>query len=157
MLTVEPLPRKHIRAVYPLIREAVPGLSLSDWLRFARPITGVRRNMLCGIIIARREASYFPNGLFCYRVERDMMANKILVAEHFIAVDLLYPHIVLDALVAELDGLGRRLGCSAVRSVVHGPDIEGGLTLAGHAASGSLHWKTLADRETVTVPGAGRA
>src|SRR6185312_11222174 len=122
---VEPLSRDQIRAVYPLIREAIPGLNLAAWLRFAQGATGTRRNNQAGIIVARRESHDFPSGLFCYRVEPDPALGKVLVAEHFVAVDLLHPADVLAALVEELDALGERLGCKAVRSIVRGPDVEG--------------------------------
>lgn len=154
-LTVEPLPRDQVRAVYPLIREAIPGLSLSAWLRFAQGAMGARRNGQAGIIVARRESHDFPNGLFCYRVEPDPALGKILVAEYFVAVDLLHPEDVLAALVAELDALGERLGCQAVRSIVRGRDVEGGLAQAGHAPVGSILGKALAHHAAPTVPGRG--
>jgi hypothetical protein len=150
---VEPLSRDQIRAVYPLIREAIPGLGLTAWLRFAQSATGARRKGHAGIIVARRESHDFPNGLFCYRVDPDPALGKILVAEHFVAVDLLHPEDVLAALVDELDALGQRLGCKAVRSIVHGADVEGGLAQAGHATIGSILGKALADSARSTVTG----
>ena len=36
-----------------------------------------------------------------------------MVADHFVAIDLLEPAAVLAALVEELDSLGKRLGCRA--------------------------------------------
>ena len=155
--TVEPLARDQIHAVYPLIREAIPGLSLASWLRFARGTTGQKRNIQAGVMVARRDGRDFPSGLFCYRVERDPALEKILVAEHFVALDLLHPADVIDALVGALDGLGKRLGCHAVRSVVHGPEVEGGLLSAGHASVGSLLGKALAESGIATMSGAGFA
>ncbi len=136
---IEVLSRDQIRAVYPLVREAFPTLDLSAWLRFARQLTGPRRGGQCGIISARREARTFPSGLFCYRVEDDLKLGKVLVADHFVAVDLLDPAAVLTALVEELDSLAKRLGCHAVRSLVHGgaADVEGGLYAAGHRPEGA--------------------
>src|SRR6185437_198952 len=138
--TIEPLARGQIRAVYPLIREVISGLDLPAWLRFAQGVIGEggrRRGGQSGIIVARRENHGFPCGLFCYRVEPDPALGKVLVAEHFVAVDLLYPEEVVAALVGELDALGKRLGCQAVRSIVHGAAVEEELTGAGHAMVGS--------------------
>jgi len=149
---VEPLARDQIRAVYPLIREAIPGLNLAAWLRFAQGVTSPRRRVgMAGIIVARRQGHDFPSGLFCYRVDPDPALGKILVAEHFVAVDLLRPDDVLAALVAELDALGERLGCKAVRSIVHGEAVEGGLAQAGHATIGSILGKVLGDHSVTTV------
>jgi hypothetical protein len=141
--TVEPLARSQVRAVFPLIREAIPGLSLAAWLRFAKGLAGPRKSPHAGIIVVRRESHDFPSGLFCYRVDPDPALGKILVAEHFVAVDLLHPADVLAALVEELDALGKRLGCKAVRGIVHRAEEEGGLALGGHATIGSILGKPL--------------
>jgi hypothetical protein len=131
---IEELSRDQIRSVYPLVREAFPPLDLSTWLRFARQLTGPHRGAQCGIVAARREGMAFPCGLFCYHVQDDLKLGKVLIADNFVAVDLLDPAAVLAAVVEELDGLAKRLGCHAVRSLLHGgtPDIEGGLCAAGH-------------------------
>lgn len=131
---IDLLARDQIRSVYPLIREAVATIDLATWMRFARQLAAPRRAGQCGIVTARREGRPFPCGLFCYRVEEDLKLGKVLTADHFVAVDLLDPGAVLVALVEELDGLAARLGCQAVRSLVHGtaPTVAGGLYAAGH-------------------------
>lgn len=144
-ITVRALAPEQLRFVYPLIREGMPGVDLNAWTDFARRLTG-RRPASAGIMAAWREGRSFPCGLFCYRVDKTLGQGKVLIAEYFVAVDLLDPKAVLDALVAELDALGRRLGCNAVRSVVHGgePELAGGLAAAGHAPEASLLLKALA-------------
>ncbi len=144
--TVRTLVPDEIRSVYPLIREAMPAIDLAAWTEFARRLTG-RRLSNAGIMAAWRDGRSFPCGLFCYRVDKTLGQGKVLIAEYFVAVDLLDPKGVLDALVAELDALGQRLGCKAVRSVVHGGELEvaGGLAAAGHAPEASLLLKALAD------------
>ncbi len=143
--TVESLRPDQIRAVYPLIREATPTVALPEWVRFARMLTGPRRAGSAGIVAARRAGRDFPCGLFCYRVEQDLECGKVLMAEHFVAVDLLDPAAVVAALVGELEGLGQRLGCSVVRSLVHCAEAEltGGLAAAGHSPDGQLLQKSL--------------
>ncbi len=143
--TVRALAPDEIRSVYPLIREAMPGVDLTAWTEFARRLTG-RRLGNAGIMAAWREGRTFPCGLFCYRVGKPLGQGKVLIAEYFVAVDLLDPKGVLEALVAELDALGQRLGCGAVHSVVHGtePDVAGGLVAAGHSPEASLLLKALA-------------
>src|SRR4051794_31507666 len=96
---IELLTRDQIRSVYPLVREAVPAIDLATWLHFARQLTGSRRGAQYGIVAARRECRVCPCGLFCYRVEDDLELGKVLIADHFVAVDLLEPAAVLVALV----------------------------------------------------------
>ncbi|HTW71226.1 MAG TPA: hypothetical protein VME47_15170, partial [Acetobacteraceae bacterium] len=143
--TVRTLAPDQILSVYPLIREAMPEVQLTAWTGYARRVTG-RRSHNAGIMAAWREGRSFPCGLFCYRVDKTLAQGRVLVAEYFVAVDLLDPKGVLAALVAELDALGNRLGCNAVRSVVHGgeQEIAGGLAAAGHAPEASLLLKALA-------------
>ena len=129
--TVRALEQDETRSVYPLIREAMPAIDLQAWTDFSRRLTG-RRQGHAGIMAAWREGRSFPCGLFCYRVDKPLGQGKVLIAEYFVAVDLLDPKGVLDALVGELDTLGQRLGCNAVRSVVHGTEqgVAGGLVAA---------------------------
>ncbi len=136
---IDVLSRDQSRSVYPLVREAVPQLDLSTWLQLARQLTGPRRVGQCGIVAARRKVRSFPCGLFCYRVEDDLKLGKVLLADHFIALDSLEPGVVLAALVEELDCLGKRLGCQAVRSLVHGgaPELQGHLHTASHQPDGT--------------------
>lgn len=142
---VETLQPDQIRAVYPLIREVMPATSLQAWLRFARQLTAARRGGQAGIVAARRQGRDFPCGLVCYRLDNDLEHGRVLIAEHFVAVDLLDPAAVLAALVTELEALAERLHCTAIRSVVHGGEdgIAGGLSAAGHALEGSLLLKPL--------------
>ena len=144
-IIVQMLAPNHIRSVFPLIRQAVPTLDLPGWIRFARPLVNPRRPELGGIVVAQRPPRPFPSGLFCYRQERDLARGKVLVAEHFVVLELLDPEAILGALLAELDALGKRFGCDVVRSVVHGsaPDITGRLTAAGHQPEASLLWKPM--------------
>jgi hypothetical protein len=151
-ITVEPLQADQLRSVFPLIREVAPNLTLPDWLRFGRQLTASRRATQAGIIAARRSGRDFPCGMFCYRVYQDLERGRVLGAEHFVAVDILDPQAVLAALVAELDALGRRLGCDAVRSLVHGAqhEISDGLEAAGHAPEASLLLKPLLDHKSTS-------
>ncbi len=142
--TVRALAPDEIRSVFPLIREAMPGIDLTAWTEFARRLTGRLRSN-AGIMAAWREGRPFPCGLFCYRVDKTLGQGRVLIAEYFVAVDLLDPKGVLEVLVAELEALGHRLGCNAVRSVVHGREqvVAGGLVAAGHAPEASLLGKAL--------------
>ena len=144
-ITVQMLEPNQIRSVFPLIRQVVPTLDLAGWMRFARRLVNPRRAELGGIVVAQRAARPFPSGLFCYRQQRDLTHGKVLIAEHFVALDLLHPDAVLAALLAELDALGNRFGCNAVRSVLHGsaPDIAGRLTEAGHRPEAAMLFKPM--------------
>lgn len=131
--------------VFPLMREAVPGLDLKTWLRFARKITNPRRAAHGGIIVVQRRARPMPCGLFVYHRDHDLAHGPILVAEHFVAMDLLDAEPVMRALIAGLDTLARHLGCTAIRAMVLGQTslVAAGLRAAGHRPEGATLWKQL--------------
>lgn len=143
--TVQTLPPDQLLAVYPLVRETMPALTPGAWLRFARQLMGGKRAVQAGIVAAWRQGRNFPCGLFCYRVDNDLQHERVLVAEHFVAVDLLDPQGVLSALLEELEALAARLHCKGVRSVVHGcnAEVRSGLSAAGHEPEASLLLKPI--------------
>jgi hypothetical protein len=134
-----------VRTVYPLVREAVPGLALRDWVKYARPVTNPRRAAREGIVAVRRVPWPLPCGLFLYRRDKDLGYGPILAAEYFVALDVLDPAPVVRALAEEMDALAQRLGCAAIRALVrrHSPAVDAGLREAGLVAEGAMLWKRL--------------
>ena len=136
---VERLSTDRIPLAYPLIREVAPTLDLQRWTRFARRATDPRREPGRGILVVRRPPRPFPCGLVCYRRDHDLAHGSVLTAEHFVAVDLLDPLSALEALVAELEGMARQLGCHAIRSLLQStaPEVMSELLAAGHHHGGN--------------------
>ena len=133
-LLVEHLSPAQVATVFPLMRSAQPGLSLADWKRFAKRVSRPGAPPAEGVLVARRTCAIHPSGAVCYRRSMELQHGALLTAEHFIALDLLYPDVILRALIAGLEPVAQRLGCSAIRSIVHGaaaPLIET-LQLHGH-------------------------
>jgi hypothetical protein len=137
------LPPDQASTVFPLVREAIPGLDLRTWQRFARRATDPKRAGREGIIVVVRRPRPMPCGLFVYRKEQELGHGDVLIAEHFVAVDLLDADPVMQALISELDRLARRLGCSAIRAMVLNPSSQTAsqLAIAGHRPAGSALWK----------------
>lgn len=131
--------------LFPLMREAVPGIDLKTWLRFARRISRQKRAAQCGIMVVQRRGRSMPCGMFVYHCEDDLAHGPTLVAEHIIAVDMLDPAPVTRALIAELDRLAKQLGCAAVRAMVLGKTslVAACLGEAGHRPEGAALSKQL--------------
>ncbi|MBW4092456.1 MAG: hypothetical protein HIU82_15315 [Proteobacteria bacterium] len=142
-ITVTPLAAEQIDSAYPLVREVAPELTATAWRRYARRAIGAAGGR-AGILAARREARPFPCGLVCYRKDEDLARGAVLVASHFIAMDILDPHPVLAALVAELEALAPRLGCTSVHAAVadHAAELDVVLAHAGHRRVGHTVSKT---------------
>lgn len=144
-LVVRPLQPDQLAIVFPLVREIMPSLTLPSWLRYARRLFSTRRSARSGMVVAMRGAESLPCGIFCWRREQDPARGEIILAEHFVAVDILDPRPVQDALLRELERMGRELGCVTVRSIIHNGSAE--LTTrffeAGHRPAGALLSKDL--------------
>lgn len=143
--TADMVTADQVRTVFPLVREAVPGLDLKTWLLFSRRILRPRRIADSGIIAVRRAARSLPCGLFIYHCEKDLAHGSILVADHFVALDVLDPQAVMRALTQELELLANRLQCGAIRANVlcEGSLVEAGLQAAGLNRQGATLWKRL--------------
>jgi hypothetical protein len=113
---VETLRPQGARMAYPLIALAEPRITLRAWLQFsARLPKGPRARR--GVLVARRPGK-MPCGAVCYRAEKPVANGPTLVAEHFVAVDLLYPEHVAAALLRGLECVALRLRCQAIRAVL---------------------------------------
>lgn len=141
--------------VYPLVRESVAGLDLKTWVAFAQKIANPRRAGQSGILAVTRAGRNLPCGVFLYHREAQLPEGAVLVAEHFVAMDVVDPQPVVQALVGELDALAKRLDCAAIRVVVPGDDslLRTGLQAAGHRPRGLALWKTV-DSVAATATGA---
>lgn len=137
----EPMRASDIRPAYPLIRNTLPNLSFAEWVRFARRAQASKRT---GIMVVRG-ARPFPVGLFCYRTERDLAQGMVLVAHHFVALELLDTCPVTTALVRGLDELAVRLGCDSVHSILHGPEeaMAACFEHSGHTRAAALYRKSV--------------
>ena len=119
-IIVRPLETRQILQVYPLIREAIPTVGLDDWCRYARAcIDPRRRRKIAGIRIAQHTDKLFPSGLFCYHLETGLLCKNTLIADHFVALDLVDPSVIARRLIADLDTLATSLGATEIRSVLH--------------------------------------
>lgn len=132
------------RVLYPLVREAEPKVDLDQWLEYARRAArnaGEKR----GILVATRQGQRFPSGLFCYRCHEDLTLGHVVVADYFVAVDILDPSPVVGVMVRELETLGERLKCDAICSVVHNrtASLSSVLEERGHRREASAFIKRL--------------
>jgi hypothetical protein len=151
----QPITSADIATTFPLMRQLVPALDIAGWSRFARHMANPRRANQHGVIIAKGARRAFPSGLFCYHRERDLSLGTVLVADHFVAVDLLDAQPIIEALAAALEQLANRLECRAIRSVVHQAtgEVAAGLFAAGHRTEGTTLCKMLETHGTRSLVG----
>lgn len=129
-----------IRPLFPLMQVQDTSLTWPRWRAYARRLlrSGVQARQ--GIMVARRAGHPMPCGAVCYRLDHDLHVGRIMTAEHFVALDLLYPGVVRTALARALEGRASELGCSVIRALVHESDAEVAEDLrhAGHRPDGFM-------------------
>jgi hypothetical protein len=99
------------RFAYPLVQLTFPGVTLSEWLEFARAATRLPAKK--GGLMAVRDARHHVHALFRYRVERDLPFPNILKVSNLIVVRL--PGRALGtALIESFDELASISRCQAI-------------------------------------------
>ena len=117
-LTTRRLTPERIAQAYPVIRMAMPNLSFEAWCRFAEEQIADDEPPR-GIVTVESEQDYIV-GLGAYRLERDLQDDRVLIANHFVAVDLIRREVVAETLAQELESVAKQHRCSALHTCLPG-------------------------------------
>lgn len=149
---VEPLTESTARTAFPLIRAIVPALTIAGWLDFVGLTVHSDGASAGGIIVARASRTAYPVGLATWRRERGLDGERILVAEHVVALDLLDVEPIVRTLSQALDAIALRLDCDVVQSRFRGPacDLAGAFTKTGYVRDGFLLHKPVPAKPTAS-------
>lgn len=106
-----------IDQAFPLMQAVRPELSLEDWRRHAQRVLDDDGATRSGIATLQDERGLIV-GLFVYSVDADPDHGPTLVASDFVAMDIVGPHHVAQALADALETVAREHGCQAVHTSV---------------------------------------
>ncbi len=136
---VQPLTEGDIRPLFPVMREVEPLLQLSQWIDYATRMLRVKSSRPAGVLVVRRRG-LLACGAACFRPDRDLRFGLVLTIQHFVALDMLYPQVMLAALLAELEALAVRFDCVAIQSHVETRSLDTmrALSQAGHHRNGTM-------------------
>ena len=95
-------------AAYPLVRTAIPDVSVEQWLDYARKIR--MRGGLLGLM--GPQSTLF--GLLTYRAEESLRHGKIFVVDNFLTFELNRAAPGRQALCDAAEALARKQGCNAI-------------------------------------------
>ena len=143
-LDTRPLAAKRIAQAFPLVQTSLPEVTLEAWCDFATALLsgggpglmgpGLMGPGLMGQggILAVTDARDTIAGLCAYHVVPDLVHDRLLAVEHFLAFDLLDRRAVAHALAQGVEALARERRCGAVhtslpRAANANPDRGGGL------------------------------
>lgn len=115
-LRLVPLSPDRIAQAYPLVQVVRPALSLEAWRRYARAILEDTEGG-SGIATLQDPRGLIA-GLFVYRIGADPGHGRTLVAEDFVALDIVNPETVAQSLADALEAVANEHGCSAVHTTI---------------------------------------
>lgn len=115
-LRLVPLSPDRIAQAYPLVQVVRPSLSVEEWERYARAILDDTETT-SGIATLQDPRDLIA-GLFIYRVGDDPDHGRTLIAEDFVALDIVKPETVAQSLADALESVANQHGCSAVHTTI---------------------------------------
>lgn len=127
----KPLGRRQIDQAYPLVCAIAPGLEVDQWRAFAAAVLdsatpsgkgggasgGSGRPADRGIMTVQNAQGYM-HGLFSYAAEPHLLHGRTLCVDNFVVLDLFDVAGVAEALLRAMEGLARRLGCTAIHTTL---------------------------------------
>ncbi len=123
-LETRPLTPERVAQAFPLVQIAFPALSLEDWRDFAAPPARAQGQVDGGIITVVSDQGYIV-GLCCYRVAQDFQHGAVLMADPFLALDLLDLKAVARALADAIESLARERRCTAIHTSLPETEVKG--------------------------------
>lgn len=113
---IHPLAPERVFLAYPLVRSAMPDVTLENWTAFADEFLDETRNQpQRGILTVDNESGVII-GLVAYHCRPDLEHGRILVVDHLLAFELLDRRGVAEMIVEALEAEADRLGCQAIRT-----------------------------------------
>ncbi len=123
-LETRSLTTERVAQAFPLIQIAFPAVSLEDWRDFATPLARAQGPADDGIITVVSEQDYIV-GLCCYRVTQDLRHGAVLLANHFLILDLFGQQAVVRALADAVESLAREWCCTAIHTSLPATGVKG--------------------------------
>lgn len=136
----QPLDARRIDQAFPVLQTAMPGLDIKSWRAFAARLLGTRPTRRpagdgkvvdlptarrSGIVTVQLGSGGYIHGLFSYQAIPHLGHGRVLQVDNFIALDLFDPAAAADTLMAEMEHLGRVLGCGAIHVLLRQPESMG--------------------------------
>jgi hypothetical protein len=121
--TIHPLVPERIFLAYPLVRNALPEVTLDGWTAFARNLLGRRRSPAASGIMTVENESGVIIGLVAYHCRPSLDHGHVLVVDHLLAFELLDRRGVAEMIADALEAEAERRGCRAIHTCL--PVVDG--------------------------------
>ncbi|GCE80820.1 hypothetical protein LV478_05655 [Komagataeibacter oboediens] len=101
--------------LYPLIRIALPHISMRDWIRIGRRLARSGPRVREGILVAHYGIARPPCAMATFRRGFDLYSGDTLTSDYIITLSYTQRQKIVDALIPAMETLARELGCDAIR------------------------------------------
>ncbi len=123
-LETRPLTPERVAQAFPLIQTVLPAVTLEEWRDFALPLASQAGQATSGVVTVFSEQDFIV-GLCCYRVEKNLHHGAVLMADPFVALDLLGLKAVASALADAIESLAREWHCTAIHTSLPATGAKG--------------------------------
>ena len=123
-LETRSLTTERVAQAFPLIQTALPAVTLEEWSDFATPLASPAGQATSGVVTVISEQDFIV-GLCCYRVEQDLRHGAVLLANHFLILDLFGQQAVGRALADAVESLARERRCTAIHTSLPETGVKG--------------------------------
>ena len=103
-----------IMQAFPVVQAAWPSVDLAVWKNFVRFFRAENTAGQSDVVALRNPAGYLC-GVLAYRRDWDLQTGPILIAQLFLAIDLLNSSRTIGALIEAVEARAYQLGCAAIQ------------------------------------------
>ncbi len=124
-LKTRSLTPERVAQAFPLIQTALAKVTLEEWSNFATPLLASPAGQATGGVVTVNSEQDIIVGLCCYRVEKNLRHGAVLMADPFLALDLLDLKAVAYALADAIESLAREWRCTAIHTSLPATGVKG--------------------------------
>jgi hypothetical protein len=114
------LDRRTIDKAYPLVRDIIPGVTVSRWAKFSRAYLAHRSpDRPRGVMTIQNAAGYIL-ALFVFEVRDDLYESRILYLDHIMIPNVPGRRTIWASAIDAAENLAKLNGCRAIRAELGG-------------------------------------
>lgn len=113
---VKPLGEGQMLQAFPLVQNAVPHLTMDEWLDYARSMQdkSPAADSKTGVMSAQNSDGYIY-GIYCHEVRNDIQRGRILKISNLVAANLYDAAGIMDRMIDSMLSIAREQDCAAVQ------------------------------------------
>ena len=113
---VKPLGEGQVLQAYPLVQNAVPHLTMDQWMGYAGEFCGKQGTDKNGTgVMSAQNTDGYIYGIYCHEVETDIQHGRILKVSNLVTANLYDSAGIMDRMIDSMIDKARDSNCVAVQ------------------------------------------